>query len=253
VARLDGQVAAADHRPEGGGPGDEAARELRTAPSPVPLDAERTDHRLPADTRRRKADARGGGGLLRAGDGDRLGQRVSRFCVPVGSPRLRDPFAGHNRGDCGQDLRALLSGHRPRRGATALDVGLRGRQCLVRPGPMPRGRLEAHRNRGTLVWRQMGDVRLVPVRQIRLCGLVGPGDRLRRSAERQLLGTVVSGLPRASVAQARPDHGRESRPRIVSAVAGRRPRLARAARTDGPRGLSSFRAARRIRPGGGFR
>ena len=102
-------------------------------------------------------------------------------------------------------------------GAAAFDAGLCGRQCVVCVGQPAGSRREANRHRRTFLRWKVGDVRFLPVRQVCLRGLVRSGNRFRpRAWQCQLLGTVVSGLPSASVAKAGFDHQRQSRPRALS-------------------------------------
>ena len=174
------------------------------------------------------------------------------------STRRRRASAGASRGGCdfalqlaqrgfvtlslGSDPAASYPDKEQPRAPAALVPRLRRRQLLQRPGEPARGRREAHRRGRPLLRRQVGDVRLLPVRQVRLRRLVRPRHRLRRdAAERQLLGAVVSRLRAGPDAQARHPDRREPAHRGLQAAGRGRPRPARAARPDGPAAVPRLR------------
>ena len=133
-----------------------------------------------------------------------LGKEPTATSPATGQARLRRPVAGRRPQDVfpGQGKGAI---------AAALVPRLRGRQLPYDPGEPAAGRSKADRRRRPFLRRQVGDVRLVPLRQVRLRRLVRPRNRLRREAQqRQLLGAVVSWIRAGPRAQA--GHSRRQKP-----------------------------------------
>ena len=86
--------------------------------------------------------------------------------------------------------------------------------CYNALANLPIRRSETDRHRRPLLRRQVGDVRVVPVRQVRLRRLVRPRHRLRREArQRQLLGAVVSRLRARRKEQRKAGHPERRRTR----------------------------------------
>ena len=142
----------------------------------VEVAPDRTTGRLPARARRHGAVPGRAGRLLRAGD--RPSARASRSCAT--SPTS---WPGGASSPCRSGSTPARSPRQGRdRAPAAVVPRLRRGQLLQRAGEPARGRPEASRRDRPLLRRQVGAVRLLPLRQVRLRRLVRPRHRLRRGA-----------------------------------------------------------------------
>ena len=159
-----------------------APRKFPTDQNSIQMDAHRTHHRVFANSRWQRQAACGSHGLLRTGNRHRLGQEpASGFCPPVSSARLCHSLHRNHRYDPKPNLRHSLPIHRESHCPAALHARLCCGQRLASPGPATRGGFRAHRYSRPFLWRQVGDVRLLPVRALRLRRLVRSRHRLRYS------------------------------------------------------------------------
>ena len=191
LARPDGPVAAADREAEDRVPGEGAARRRHAAPHQA------RDRTGPARSTMRTCSSPTARGRSRPCWSSSTRRRpASAWARPSCAT---SPIQLAKRGFVTLSLGSAAEHLLPEQGEVpapaAVVPRLRRRQLLQRAGQPAGGRPEADRRRRPLLRRQVGDVRLVPVRQVRLRGVVRRRHRLRREArQRQLLGAVVPRL-----------------------------------------------------------
>ena len=215
-------------------------REFQPASGPRGTGPRRSGRGVAADPGRQGSVSRRARAVLRSRDQRGPGQKsVPRFRCAAHAPGVR-----HLEHRLPRRRRAQTRAG-PRGLAAAIIPRLHRRELLARAGEPTAGGRETHRRGGPQLRRQMGDVRVLFLREIRGGGMERSRHRLRRAAlECELLGTVVSGARSEVHAQAglahsgKPAHGR------LQNDAGDGPGFARSPRAHGSTSANASSASR---------